>query len=310
MRSTNLKNLVKDKKSELELSLLNEQVSLDIEISSIEIERLGLVLAGFYDETPEKTISVLGKREINYINSLDDEARESSLAQLGKIDISCIVVSDNIIPPKALVDFCNRAKIPLLNSTLSCTQLVTKLKIYLDLKLAPTIQIHGTVVDVYDVGMLFIGESGVGKSECALDLLAKGHRLVADDLVKLTKSPDGLLIASSASMLGHFMEIRGVGIIDLEKIFGLRAVSLNKKIDVEVQLVAWEKIEEFERIGIKERFKSHMGVKVPVNIIPLSPGKNITTIIEIIAMNFLLKRQGYNSAKTFIERLDKEMENK
>ena len=162
---------------------------------------------------------------------------------------------------------------------------------------------HGTLVDVYGVGLLYTGKSGIGKSECALDLVERGHRLVADDMVKITRKTQSTIIGSSNELLGHHMEVRGIGVIDVEKLFGIRAIRLQKRVEVEVRLSYWEGGSEYERLGLEDRYTTILGVEIPVLVIPISPGKNITVISEVIAMNHMLKVYGENAAVQLSKRL-------
>ncbi|HSG99763.1 MAG TPA: HPr(Ser) kinase/phosphatase, partial [candidate division Zixibacteria bacterium] len=190
-----------------------------------------------------------------------------------------------------------------LASRLSTAELTNRLAAYLEMVFAPSIAVHGTLVDVYGVGLLYTGKSGVGKSEIALDLVERGHRLVADDVVKVTRKSKDVVVGSGSELLGHHMEIRGVGIIDIESLFGIRAIRMQKRIEVEVRLTLWSETESYERLGLEERTAKILGASIPVVNIPISPGKNITVISEVIAMNHMLKVYGENSAEEFSRRL-------
>jgi HPr kinase/phosphorylase len=205
--------------------------------------------------------------------------------------------------PDELIEVANSKKLAVFTTPYSTTVLIHLLSDYLDDKFAPRMNIHGTLVDVYGTGVLFTGRSGIGKSEIALDLIERGHRLVADDVVIFTKKAEGVLVGSGPEMLKHFMEIRGVGIIDVRQIFGIRAVRLQKRVEVLVELVEWDSQENYERIGLDEEYKDFLGVKIPYLQLPIFPGKNITVIAEVIALNIHLKIYGYHPAKAFNTRL-------
>jgi len=184
---------------------------------------------------------------------------------------------------------------------------MNRMSAYLDHIFAPTINVHGTLVDVYGVGLLYTGKSGIGKSEVALDLVERGHRLVADDVVKITRVAPDVIMGSGSELLGHHMEIRGVGIIDVEELFGIRAIRLQKRIEVEVHLTYWSDSEDYERLGVEETRTTVLGVEIPILNVPISPGKNITVISEVIAMNHMLKVYGENSALEFTKKLQQRL---
>jgi len=211
-----------------------------------------------------------------------------------------IVISKGITPPLEFISVADEMQTAILSSRLTTADLVTRLSAYLDQVFAPSINVHGTLVDVYGVGLLYTGKSGIGKSEVALDLVERGHRLVADDVVKVTRTAPDVIIGSGSELLGHHMEIRGVGIIDVEELFGIRAIRLQKRIEVEVRLELWSETEDYERLGI-------VGCSIPIVVVPISPGKNITVISEVIAMNHMLKVYGENSAMEFTKKLSQRL---
>ncbi|MCI0530906.1 MAG: HPr(Ser) kinase/phosphatase, partial [candidate division Zixibacteria bacterium] len=215
-----------------------------------------------------------------------------------------------IDPPEELIELANKRGVPVLQTQLTTTEFISRLAAYLDNYFSPSVTNHGTLMDVYGVGLLYTGKSGIGKSECALDLVERGHRLVADDMVKIRRTAPEVLVGSGTELLGHHMEIRGLGIIDIEKLFGIRSIRLQKRIEVEVRLVAWEDTHDYERLGIEDQFTRILGVEMPVVTVPLSPGKNITVISEVIAMTHMLKVYGQNPAAEFSRRLTEELARK
>ncbi|MCP4566531.1 MAG: HPr(Ser) kinase/phosphatase [FCB group bacterium] len=292
-----------DRKDYLMLTLLNSEESLKRKIYSAEIHRPGLALGGFLERFPHKRTQVLGQTEMAYLLSLSKDQLLGKLEKIFVFDMPWIIISKGIVPPKELLAMADRKKTAIFSSRLSTTELVSRLSVFLDNQFAPTITVHGTLVDVYGVGLLYTGKSGVGKSECALDLIERGHRLVADDVIKITRKSANYIVGTSSELLGQHMEVRGIGIIDIEALFGIRAVRLQKRIEVEVRLQYWEDTVHYERLGIEEKYTTVLGVEIPLVTIPVSPGKNITVISEVIGMNHMLKVYGEHSAQDLSRRL-------
>ncbi|MCD6594520.1 HPr(Ser) kinase/phosphatase [bacterium] len=310
MEKLTVENFYKSRKSVFELTLFAGAGGLSKIIESREIQRPSMILMGWLKGFASDRIQVLGRTEMSYLQSLNREKMSEILDDLFKFDIPCMIVSKGIMPPPIMLEIADRKNIPLLSSKLATVDLMNKLATWLDVKFAPKVYVHGTMVDVYGVGMIYTGKSGIGKSECALDLVERGHRLIADDVIELRKQGDNVLIASGTNLLGHHMEIRGVGIIDIEKLFGVRAIRMQKRVELEVRLVMWEELPDYERIGIETKTNSFLGVEIPVVTIPVSSGKNLTAVSEVIAMNFMLKVYGENPAQTFVDRLNDEIRRK
>lgn len=310
MENITVEKLYKERKDFLELTLLTSEDGLKKKIFNNEVHRPGLALSGYTDRFAHERTQVIGETEISFLQSLDKERRKKLLEKVFCFDIPCIIVSKNISPPSELLDLANQVKTPIFQSRLSTTELTNRLSLYLDNIFAPNTSLHGTLVDVYGVGLFYTGKSGIGKSECALDLVERGHRLVADDIVKVIRKTPEVIIGTGTELLGHLMEIRGVGIIDVEKLFGIRSIRIQKRIEVEVRLVLWEDDLEYERLGIEDKYTRILGVEIPVVTIPVSPGKNITVISEVIAMNHMLKVYGQDPAKEFSKRLSEEISRK
>lgn len=298
-----VKKIFDNRKDDLLLTLLNSEEGLKKKVESAEVYRPGLALAGFVERFPNKRTMVLGETELAFLNSLPKEELISSLEKFFAFDIPCIIISKGIIPPLEILAMADRKKTAVFSSRRSTTDLVSRLSVYLDNQFAPTITLHGTLVDVYGVGLLYTGKSGIGKSECALDLIERGHRLVADDVIKITRKSANYLVGTSSEILGQHMEVRGIGIIDVEALFGIRAIRLQKRVEAEVRLSYWEDTADYERLGIDEKYTTVLGVEIPLITIPVSPGKNITVISEVIAMNLMLKVYGEHSAQDFSRRL-------
>lgn len=307
MPSLTVDKLYKERRELLDLTLLAGSEGMSRQIQTNEIFRPGLALTGYTERFAHKRVQVLGETEMTYLQSLNSEQRIASLAKMMEFEMPMMVATKGLVPPKELLDACNKTKLPLLSTRFSTTELINRLSLFLDNFFAPSITKHGTLVDVYGVGLLYTGKSGIGKSECALDLVERGHRLVADDMVKLTKKTQTTIIGASNELLGHHMEVRGIGIIDIEKLFGIRAIRLQKRVEVEVRLTYWEGGAEYERLGLEERFTTILGVEIPVVVIPISPGKNITVISEVIAMNHMLKVYGENAAVELSKRLSERL---
>jgi HPr kinase/phosphorylase len=299
--------LLSEKREFFEFFPLLEGVGYEKYLTNSLMHRPGLALAGYTERFAHNRTQVLGQTEIAFLNSLTDEQLDDRLEKLFAFDIPLFIVTKGMVPPRKFLDFAVRTQTPVIQTNLSTTELITRLTIYLDNIFAPQTTIHGSLVDVYGVGLLYTGKSGIGKSECALDLVERGHRLVADDVVKITKKAAQVIVGGPVEKLGHHMEVRGIGIIDIEKLFGIRAIRLQKRIEVEVRLESWDEKKEYERLGIDEHRTSILGVEIPVVVIPVSPGKNITVISEVISMNHMLKVYGENTAQRFIQRLSEEI---
>ncbi len=310
MPGLTVEQIFKERKEVLDLTLLAGSEGLPRQIQTNEIYRPGLVLAGFSERFAFKRIQIFGETEMTYIDSLSSAQRRESIERLTSFPIPLIVTTKGLVPPPEVLEVADRVKVPLLSTRLSTTEFITRLSSILDGIFAPSISKHGTLVDVYGVGLLYTGKSGIGKSECALDLVERGHRLVADDMVKITRKTQTTIIGSANELLGHHMEVRGIGVIDIEKLFGIRSIRLQKRIEVECRLTYWEGGQTYERLGLEERYTTILGVEIPVVTIPISPGKNITVISEVIAMNHMLKVYGENAAEELSKRLSDRLHRK
>jgi len=310
MENITVERLYKERKDFLELTLLTSEDGLKKKIPNNEVHRPGLALSGYTERFAYERTQVIGETEMSFLQNLDSNRRKELLEKVFRFDIPCIIISKNIYPPAELLEMANQTKTPVFQSRLTTTELTNRLSLYLDNIFAPNTTVHGTLVDVYGVGLLYTGKSGVGKSECALDLVERGHRLVADDIVKVIRKTPEVIVGTGSELLGHHMEIRGIGIIDLESLFGIRAIRIQKRIEVEVRLVLWDNDLDYERLGIEDRFTRILGVEIPAVTIPISPGKNITVISEVIAMNHMLKVYGQDAAKEFSKRLSAEISRK
>jgi len=295
--------IYKDRKDYFDLTLLNSEAGLKKKITSAEVHRPGLPLAGFMERFANHRTQVLGETEMAFLVQMSHESLMEVAKRLFASNIPVLMISKGITPPLDFLEMADKYQTAVFSSRLTTSELTNRLSAYLDMIFAPSITVHGTLVDVYGVGLLYTGKSGIGKSEIALDLIERGHRLVADDVIRITRKAPDLIVGTGSEMLGQLMEIRGIGIIDIEKLFGIRAVRIQKRIEVEVHLTLWSDNLEYERLGIEELTTTVLGVSIPLINIPISPGKNITVISEVIAMNHMLKVYGENSALEFSKRL-------
>jgi HPr kinase/phosphorylase len=278
--------------------------------SQRDLHRPGLALAGFVKLFTHDKIQILGNTENYYLVSLSDAERKASLDQLFQFDMPCIIITNgNKVLPEML-ELCKRKAVPLVVTNFSTTDAIHVISSYLEDVFAPEISLHGSMVDVYGIGMMFTGKSGIGKSEIALDLVERGHRLVADDTVRISRFSETILMARGHNKLKHFIEIRGVGILDVREMFGIRAVRVQKRLEVQIDLQLWDGKEEYERLGLDEETINILNVNIPQVKLPIYPGKNITVIAEAIALNQLLKIYGYDAAKEFSRKLTQEIQNK
>ncbi len=313
MKSITVAELIDKKREELSLSVIAGRSGLSRKITVSDLNRPGLLLAGFRGYFPAERVQVLGMTEISYLESLSSKKRRESLDLLTSYpEMPCIIIARRLKPPRRLVRFVNERGVPLIASGLFTNLLIHKLSIYLSATLAPEMTIHGTLVDVYGVGLLITGKSGIGKSECALDLVERGHRLVADDAVRVIRRGDILMGEPLArdELLRHHMEIRGIGVIDIPMLFGIRGIRLHKRIEVQVDLVHWDekRMISQDRFGLETKVVDILGVEIPYVEVPLVPGKNVSVIAEVVAMNHLLKVMGYDTARVFDARLKEIMQ--
>jgi len=308
MPTVTVERLFQERDQDLELALLNDSDrGKKKAIHSAELHRPGLALSGFLERFNNKRIQIIGETEMTYINQLPPGKLIEIAEKLFGLDIPMVIISKGITPPAKFISVADSYDTAVVSSRLTTAVLVNRLSAYLDHLFAPSTNVHGTLIDVYGVGLLYTGKSGIGKSEIALDLVERGHRLVADDVVKITKVAPDVLMGSGSELLGHHMEIRGVGIIDIEELFGIRAIRMQKRIEVEVRLTLWDENADYERLGLDDHHTAVLGVQIPILHVPISPGKNITVISEVIAMNHMLKVYGENSALEFSKKLSQRL---
>jgi HPr kinase/phosphorylase len=306
-QSFRIQQLVDQRRDTLILELLNPGVSLERECSDSDVATPGLALAGFVDRFPDGRMQVFGETEMTYLRTLTPDLQKERLGAFFSRDVPAAFITKGQDIPSVLVETATRSEVPLFRSPLSTKDFFRRIKPYVEVVLAPSTSVHGSLADVYGVGLLFVGKSGIGKSECVLDLVERGHRLVADDLVMVSRRGHDILIGRGHELQRHHMEIRGIGIIDVRALFGIRAIRLQKRIEVVVQLEEWDDAASYDRTGLELVEDEILGVKVPRITIPLNPGKNVTVIAEVVAMNHLLKYAGVDSAADFDRSLRKGM---
>lgn len=290
-------------KEPLLLDLLGEMPSQPVPISAQDVHRPGMALMGFAENFRSQRMQVLGESETAFLNSLSPEDQCLAMGRVLDLKPPVIFIARDQDVPVGVIELVRERGFPLIRSALPATDFQRELTLHMARMFARRLEVHGTLVDVYGVGLLFTGRSGIGKSECALDLIERGHRLVADDIVEITRTSEDLLIGRYREVLRHHLEIRGVGVIDVQAIFGIRSIRMQKRIEVEVQLQDWDDASDYERVGMEDRFTEILGVNIPQVVVPLFPGKNITVISEVIALNFMLKVYGYDAAQALNDRI-------
>jgi HPr kinase/phosphorylase len=266
------------------------------------IQKLGRALAGFPHYVHEGRVQIIGQSELQFLGQLSADERREAIARLELEKISCVLVTKGLAPPAELVEACERAALPLIGTPLVSSSAITAVTEYLEEALAPRVSRHGVLLDLYGLGVLVEGKSGVGKSECALDLIMRGHQLVADDLVEVRRRRPGQLIGSSPDLLREHMEIRGLGILNIRELFGVSALSGPKQIGLNIRLERWEDATEVDRLGLEERTVEILGAAVPYFVLPVSPGRNLATLVETAVRVHLMRLRGYNAAESFVAR--------
>lgn len=288
----------------LQLELLNSVDVTELDIKVTDINRPGMQFCNFYEYFAYERPQVIGKVEMTYLETQEPEKRRAILEKYMSYDIPCIVVCWGMQVPEEMLEIASRRNIPVLRSQEQTTRFTVQLLGYMTRELAPHVTRHGVLVDVHGVGILITGESGVGKSEVALELVRRGHQLCADDVVDICRVSENRLVGEFPEMVRHFMEIRGIGLIDIRAMYGIGAVVRSKSIDLVVHLEHWDSKKEYDRLGLNEETTSILDVKVPYLVMPVRPGRNLAIIVEVAARNHSLKRMGYSAAKEMDRRLN------
>ena len=279
-------------------------------LSHPDVNRPALQLTGFFDHFDRERVQIIGYVEQAYINTLPREVRVERYDKLLSSEIPCVVYSRGQEPDEDMQDLCLHYQVPLMVSDKSTSDLMAEVIRWLKVKLAPCISIHGVLVDVFGEGVLIMGESGIGKSEAALELIKRGHRLVSDDVVEIRKVSDATLVGSAPDITKHFIELRGIGIIDFKSLYGVESVKDTQNIDMVIKLEDWDKDKEYDRLGLEDRYTEFLGNQVVCHNIPIRPGRNLAIIVESAAVNYRQKKMGYNAAQELYNRVQANLGNK
>ncbi len=302
-----LRELLSRRGDPLQLESLTGELGLDRPLPDEEIASPGLALAGYTARFNPARLHVFGETELTFLATREPAERQRALEDFFSFDLPCVFITKGQTVPPELLELARARSVPVLRSTLKTAEFYRRIKPLLEEAFAPRTTLHGSLADVYGVGLLFVGRSGIGKSECVLDLVERGHRLVADDVVQVIQRGEEVLIGRGHELAGHHMEIRGIGLVDIPSLFGVRAVRQQKRIEVVVQLEDWETAKDQDRTGLLHQETEILGVRLPKVIVALNPGKNITVISEVVAMMHLLRYSGVDVAAAFNERLIKRM---
>lgn len=280
----------------------------EIFIDENDVNRPGLQLMGFYEYFNPERIQIIGKMEFAYLSTIDEKTRRETLDKLFSQKLSALIITRELPYFAEMLELAKEYEVPLLRSKESTSNFMSGLIAFLNLNLAPRITRHGVLIEIYGEGVFITGESGVGKSETAIELVKRGHRLVADDAVEIKKVSNISLVGSSPDNIRHFLELRGIGIINARRLFGMGAVKLTEKIDLIVEMELWNPEKVYDRMGVDNQYTSILGVKVPSLTIPVKPGRNLAVILEVAAMNNRQKKMGYNAAQELLDKLGLDME--
>ena len=288
---------------DLNLEILAGEKGMDRAIRIARIQKPGLALTGYLDQLHRERVQILGATEISYLKTLDKDLADERLEQLCSAGVSCLIIAKSLEVPRSLPGLCDLHEVSLLRSPEITSSLIRRITTYLEDVLAPETSVHGCLVDVYGVGILIIGKSGIGKSECALGLVERGHRLVGDDVVVIRRKVQDAIFGSAADLIKYHMEIRGLGILNIKDLFGVSSIRQNKKIELVVELVEWFEDLNVERLGLDALTYSILDLDIPYLKIPVRPGRDLTMIIEVAARNHLLQRMGFYAAREFDDTL-------
>jgi HPr kinase/phosphorylase len=291
----------------IDLELLAGGGGLDRRITNPHPQKTGLALSGFDKYLREGRVFVLGESEVRFLESLTPGERTAVIRQVFSHALPCLVVSAGFQPPPEVLAEADRAKVPVMKTRAATPLVMARLSDALDVYLAARAVVHGVLMDILGLGVLIVGESGIGKSECALDLVVRGHRLVADDAVELRARADAYLIGTCPELTRHHMEIRGLGLINVQDLFGVASTRRSKRVELVVQLERWDPTREYDRLGLDEEHHETLGVRVPMLRMPVAPGRNLAILVEVAARNQLLRSGGLNAARRLADRLDAQL---
>ena len=301
-----IKEIVRD----LDLKVVYMPDNKDYYVYSEDINRPGLQFAGYFEDFAYERIQIVGKTEYNYFSYIDDETRRKVLDKFFAYEIPVLIVSRDLEVKPDVIEFAKKYDRIILSTRRNTTRLINRLSNYIDNKLAPQTTTHGVLVDIYGIGVLIKGESSIGKSETALELIQRGHRLVADDAVEIRKLDDSVLVGQAPEVLRHFMEIRGLGIIDVKSLYGVGATKTSKMIDLVIHLEGWDDSKYYDRLGLDREYEQILGVNIEKLVVPVKPGRNTSMVLEVAAMNYRQRGMGYDSAHEFTKKLSQLIGNK
>ena len=300
MNSITLTELIQ----KMELTNLTPELDTDlVALVSPDVNRPALQLTGFYEHFENERVQIIGNVERAYLETLSPERQKEVMEALVSHHIPCLIYTRGAVPPEFVVELCAYYDVPCLASPKPTSVMMAQIIRWLNVKLAPMVSIHGVLVDVFGVGVLITGESGIGKSEAALELIKRGHRLVSDDCVEIRRVSDVTLVGTSPPITKYFIELRGIGILDVKTLFGVECVKDSQSIDMVIKLEEWDRNKEYDRIGLEEQYTEYLGIKVVCHSIPIRPGRNLSIIVESAAVNHRQKKMGYNTAKELYRRL-------
>lgn len=304
---TQVRTLLEPDLEDLALKLITGDDGLDRVIARPRVQKPGLAFAGYYEYIKPWRVQIIGESETKYLQSLPPRLREKRVRDVAALDVSCFVVTKGITPLDEFRHECEKRSVPLFSTTALSSTTIIRITYQLEETMAPRITMHSGLLDVYGIGVLLLGDSGIGKSECALDLIYRGHRLIADDMVVVRRHPNDVLLGYSNDLLRHHMELRGIGIIDIKDLFGVASTRDVKPIDMVVKLEKWVEGTEYDRLGIVGEKYELLGVSKPYVRLPVASGRNLALLVEIAARNHLMKLQGYDSAREFTRRIDEQI---
>ncbi|MCI7181141.1 MAG: HPr(Ser) kinase/phosphatase [Schaedlerella sp.] len=292
----------------MELKNLTPNVELeDKSIRVPDVNRPALQLTGYFEHFDSERVQIVGYVEYTYLETMEKQVKLSVYEELLRHQVPCIIYSKKLSPDPELLEMATEANIPVLQTDKATSAFMAELIRWLNVKLAPCISIHGVLVDVYGVGVLIMGESGIGKSEAALELIKRGHRLVTDDVVEIRKVSDDTLVGSAPDITRHFIELRGIGIVDVKSMFGVQCVRETQNIDLVITLEDWNRDKEYDRLGLEEEYTEFLGNKIVCHSIPIRPGRNLAIIVESAAVNYRQKQMGYNAAQELYKRVQENL---
>ena len=279
-----------------------------IQVTVADVARPGLQLTGYFDHFEPMRLQILGNAEVGYLNKLTPEQRAVTFDRLLSYKVPALLIARNIQPDPLCLEMAKKHNVTLLGSREATSTIVSAIISYLKAALAPRITRHGVLMEVYGEGLLLLGESGIGKSEAAVELLKRGHRMIADDAVEIRKVSDGSLVGTAPELIRNYVELRGIGIVNVAKLFGMGAVKAENEINLVVNIVPWNTQEVYDRLGLEDQYMEILDVKIPMNTIPITPGRNLAVILEVAAMNNRQRKMGYNPAQEFTEQIDRHFE--